>query len=261
VADRLVTIAAFNSPVEADIARAQLSEAGIASYLADEALVGNFWPLLNAVGGVKLQVAEADIERARETLRPVAEQQPPPEGTSPALPIGRWSCAQCGSEVDAGFDVCWNCGTSRDGRADPNFVAEPVDSEPEQPGSERANDSPGDWQSLPEAVARVDTNPFSSPRAPLHEDVQAAEPLIEETDHGDDLALRAMRGAIIGLIACPLVLNLVSVCLLVQLAVQNYPLSRRGKRHYYLAWLFNILAAPLVLVLRVPLSSLMSWLR
>ena len=33
-----------------------------------------------------------------------------------------WKCPACGSTVDAVFEVCWNCGTSRDGVADPTFV-------------------------------------------------------------------------------------------------------------------------------------------
>lgn len=261
--DRLVTVAAFNTPLEADIARGRLSEAGIASYLTDEALVGNFWALVNAVGGVKLQVAQSDSERAREVLRPEPEieESPPPEGSSPAPPRGHWRCGQCGSEVDAGFEVCWKCGASRDGQADPNFMAEPVDDEPEEPEADVPEDSPEDWQSLPEAVAQADANPFSSPRAPLHQAAQVAVAPPEATERGDDLALRALRAAIIGLMLCPLVLNIVSVCFLVQLAVQNHPLGSRGKRHFYLAWLLNIVAVPLVFILRMPLSHLTSWMR
>lgn len=33
-----------------------------------------------------------------------------------------WTCPKCGSKVDPGFEVCWNCGTSADGVEDPNFV-------------------------------------------------------------------------------------------------------------------------------------------
>lgn len=34
-----------------------------------------------------------------------------------------WTCVKCGAKVDPGFDVCWKCGTSRDGVEDPNFVS------------------------------------------------------------------------------------------------------------------------------------------
>lgn len=32
-----------------------------------------------------------------------------------------WSCPKCGADVEASFDVCWSCGTSRDGVEDPDF--------------------------------------------------------------------------------------------------------------------------------------------
>jgi hypothetical protein len=33
-----------------------------------------------------------------------------------------WTCAQCGQPVPGSFEVCWNCGTSHDGVADPDFA-------------------------------------------------------------------------------------------------------------------------------------------
>jgi len=35
---------------------------------------------------------------------------------------GSWTCSKCGETVDAGFLVCWSCGTSIDGVEDPSFV-------------------------------------------------------------------------------------------------------------------------------------------
>ncbi len=35
-----------------------------------------------------------------------------------------WKCANCGEEVEASFDVCWNCGTGKDGTRDPHFAKE-----------------------------------------------------------------------------------------------------------------------------------------
>jgi hypothetical protein len=32
-----------------------------------------------------------------------------------------WRCPSCAEEVEDGFDVCWNCGTSNDGTPDLNF--------------------------------------------------------------------------------------------------------------------------------------------
>lgn len=33
-----------------------------------------------------------------------------------------WTCPKCAATVDSMFDVCWQCGTSKDGVEDPNFV-------------------------------------------------------------------------------------------------------------------------------------------
>jgi hypothetical protein len=32
-----------------------------------------------------------------------------------------WQCVTCREQVEDSFDVCWKCGTSRDGTPDPNF--------------------------------------------------------------------------------------------------------------------------------------------
>jgi hypothetical protein len=32
-----------------------------------------------------------------------------------------WQCTKCGENLEDSFDLCWNCGTSRDGTEDPNF--------------------------------------------------------------------------------------------------------------------------------------------
>jgi hypothetical protein len=38
-----------------------------------------------------------------------------------------WTCPKCATEVEDGFEVCWNCGTAADGAEDPTF-------DPEQDG-------------------------------------------------------------------------------------------------------------------------------
>src|SRR5688572_8222434 len=32
-----------------------------------------------------------------------------------------WNCFECKEQVDDGFVACWHCGTSREGRIDPEF--------------------------------------------------------------------------------------------------------------------------------------------
>ena len=68
MSERLVTIATFGEPTEANIVRSRLEADGIRAWLADEATVGVAWHLATAVGGIKLQVAEADVGRAVAVL-------------------------------------------------------------------------------------------------------------------------------------------------------------------------------------------------
>ena len=66
--DRVVTVATFWNPVEAHVLVTRLEGAGIHAFLADEQTVTMDWLLANAIGGVKVQVAERDLERARQVL-------------------------------------------------------------------------------------------------------------------------------------------------------------------------------------------------
>jgi hypothetical protein len=65
---KLVTVATFTSPWEAQLARARLESEGIVAMIADENLIRMDWMISAAVGGVKLQVGEADAHAAVEAL-------------------------------------------------------------------------------------------------------------------------------------------------------------------------------------------------
>lgn len=66
--DRLVTVATFLSPVEANLAKNELEAAGITAYLMDEETANTAWQLTSAIGGVKLQVAEHAARQAATVL-------------------------------------------------------------------------------------------------------------------------------------------------------------------------------------------------
>jgi hypothetical protein len=68
MAGRLVTIATFDNPAKARLAQNALEGAGIKAAVADEAIVQMDWLLGGAVGWVKVQVMEADAERAVAVL-------------------------------------------------------------------------------------------------------------------------------------------------------------------------------------------------
>jgi hypothetical protein len=62
------TIATYGDSVPAKPARGRLQDAGIRVYLADELAAGMAWHLTNAVGGIKLQFADEDVEKATAVL-------------------------------------------------------------------------------------------------------------------------------------------------------------------------------------------------
>ncbi|MBM81704.1 MAG: hypothetical protein CMJ78_14080 [Planctomycetaceae bacterium] len=76
---QLVTISTFSTQWQASIVRSQLEEEGITTFLSDSEAIGMAWHLRNALGGVKLQVADQDVERALSLL----EESPPSERGDP----------------------------------------------------------------------------------------------------------------------------------------------------------------------------------
>lgn len=63
-----VTIACYDLPYEAQIARARLQAEGIQTFIADEHTIGMQWLYAQALGGVKLQVRARDANWATEIL-------------------------------------------------------------------------------------------------------------------------------------------------------------------------------------------------
>jgi hypothetical protein len=74
---RLVVLAAYNTPIEAQIARSRLEIEGIAADLLDENTVSIGTHLALAVGGVKLRIFEDDLEHARDVLNNMGEFELP----------------------------------------------------------------------------------------------------------------------------------------------------------------------------------------
>lgn len=111
----LKTLAAFATPIEADVVRNRLEASGVQAFLADEYTVGWLWHLGTGLRGVKVQVAESDLRRALKILEDFQQPQVPDRPQPP------WSCPKCSAEVDAELEVCWSCGTTADGLEDAEF--------------------------------------------------------------------------------------------------------------------------------------------
>lgn len=130
--ENLQTVATFTSPWEAQLAKAALESEGIEATIADENLIRLYWAISNAIGGVKVQVRQDDLERARDllaNLEPLSElylvtdddeaSRRCPECRSENVEFERWSRRGfVGSWILLGVPVpiptrrwrCRNCG-------------------------------------------------------------------------------------------------------------------------------------------------------
>jgi Putative prokaryotic signal transducing protein len=97
----LVTLHHFRDTPEALLAKGKLESAGIECLLADGNLVRMDWLLSNAIGGIRLQVHQQDLESARAVL----EEPIPPEFGEEELgePFVQPRCPRCCS-LDIGFE-------------------------------------------------------------------------------------------------------------------------------------------------------------
>jgi hypothetical protein len=68
----VVTVRIYSTLPEAQVIRSFLEGSGIKAFLPDEFTIQNNWMWTNAIGGVRVQVAEENVERAEEILRETA---------------------------------------------------------------------------------------------------------------------------------------------------------------------------------------------
>ncbi|MHC4598278.1 MAG: hypothetical protein ACYS47_04670, partial [Planctomycetota bacterium] len=68
MAERLVTLARFENEPHAVLCKIVLEREGIEAHLSEANAVAAHWGLSNALGGVKIRVAEKDLRKAFEVL-------------------------------------------------------------------------------------------------------------------------------------------------------------------------------------------------
>ena len=76
-------------PAEAHILRGRLEDEGVRAYITDEAAVTMAWNLAQAVGGIKVQVAPEDAERARAIVASESILQEMEEETDSEVDVRR----------------------------------------------------------------------------------------------------------------------------------------------------------------------------
>jgi Putative prokaryotic signal transducing protein len=80
------TVAVYSKSEDAYLARSCLEGSGIEATVRDDLTASVYWLYANAIGGVKLDVADEDYDRAREVL------------SLPAVEPGILQCPYCGSD-------------------------------------------------------------------------------------------------------------------------------------------------------------------
>jgi hypothetical protein len=243
MAGKLVTVGSFQSAAEAHAAKHRLEADGIAAVVTDEA-VGNWLGYMGtAIGGIKVQVAEAEAERSLEILYSKLSEG----SASPP-----WRCRKCQEVVEGDFEVCWSCGGEREEVEDPTF--EPSDAAEEQAveAAVAADDVPN-IEPPSEDVAMVDgrPNPYYAGNLPASATTVQHAPERAFDEDVEAMVTRAWRAAIIGVFLCPtlLLLNFYSAWLLLQVSLSADALSPSAELKYRLAWFVNFLAVFLMVVL------------
>jgi hypothetical protein len=101
----LTTIRTFDNYVTAHIIKAKLETEGIEAVLIDENTVTMQWHIANAIGGIKLKVAESDIEHALHILE-TTEQEAIADSQTP----GFWDEEDI-DQLNPDNRICIHCGS------------------------------------------------------------------------------------------------------------------------------------------------------
>jgi len=112
MSDKLVFVAAFNMPVEAELARGMLEAEGIKALLTGGGSVNVFSGVQGLGGQIQLRVDEADADRAAEILAPHFEHHPD-DGAESGDDAALWLCPLCGDAVRDDLEFCPSCETQR----------------------------------------------------------------------------------------------------------------------------------------------------
>ncbi|MDW6004113.1 putative signal transducing protein [Vibrio mangrovi] len=91
----MIVVARFSFPHEAHIAKASLDSAGIESYIADEYTVNTQWLYSDAIGGVRLMVAEEEAYEACQLLN--SDFSESVESEADVIEESKDICPHCGS--------------------------------------------------------------------------------------------------------------------------------------------------------------------
>ena len=102
---KLVTVAKCLQFWEAEILSERLRNAGILAFVQGAEANLNLSYVGTALGGVRVQVPESELEVARRVIQEDEQQR---------QTAGAWRCPRCGEPNEASFDFCYSCSKARD---------------------------------------------------------------------------------------------------------------------------------------------------
>ena len=98
----MITIASFDTIEQAELLKSALENAGIQTFVADGTVISLNWMYSNALGGIKVQINEEDISRARELFEEIEENSPFDD------PLSQFECPRCKSTLFIALFVYFN---------------------------------------------------------------------------------------------------------------------------------------------------------
>lgn len=108
----LVTLRTFDNYVTAHIVKAKLEAEGILCLLKDEHTIALQWHIANAIGGIKLQVPAASLQKAEHILAVTEEEALANQET-----IGFWDEEDV-DQLDPNNRICVHCGSKNTRKED-----------------------------------------------------------------------------------------------------------------------------------------------
>jgi hypothetical protein len=227
MSDEWITVASFSVPLAAQIAMGRLQDDGIEVFSTGELSAAPFAGVSALGGTVQLQVRAYDAHRARGILAE-CEELAHSDWESQAEPEDIWVCSLCGEPVSNTFGVCPSCQTSRDAIRSADAATTRLSRIAPSPDEDNG--------------ARQEQVTTAPP--PLRDEEFTEEvPEIPNLDTflADDLARRAFRAALFGIMSTVFLFNLYSLWLSLRLCLMPGELTPKSSSRLRWAVLLNII--------------------
>jgi hypothetical protein len=228
MAGKLVLVAAYSMPIEAQVARGQLEAEGIQAVLMGDQTVNVFSGIQGVAGQIELHVPEQDAERAAAILAVHFRDRDEERDSPPMDDSALWVCSLCGDAMSEELSVCPSCETPRaEGRKSKAVTAVP---------RHKPNSADVQQERSPNPVKITSDTPLEAVPSAMEDDLDLPN---METFIGDDLVRRAFLTALFGPLFLPI--TLYSFWLLGRLALYPGKLSPQVTPKLYGALAINLL--------------------